>query len=152
MYLPGDRGPAAGPSLGARSLDASVLLWSKGDGRVPESHPIYSRRAEGTAYTAAARQANDYFRNLYSGRLNALQDTVAAEHTAQINYEEREQREAAFRTGDLRAMYCSPTMDLGIDIGDLQLVHMRNVPPSPASYAQRSGRAGRRGQPALIMC
>src|SRR4029078_7182532 len=41
-------------------------------------------------------------------------------------------------------------MDLGVDSAELNVVNMRNVPPTPANYAQRSGRAGRSGQPALV--
>lgn len=48
-------------------------------------------------------------------------------------------------------LVCSPTMELGVDIADLDLVHLRNVPPTPANYAQRCGRAGRQGQPGLIV-
>ena len=55
-----------------------------------------------------------------------------------------------FREGALPVLYCSPTMELGVDIAELNAVNLRNVPPTPANYAQRSGRAGRSGQPALV--
>ena len=63
----------------------------------------------------------------------------------------RERRErSASATATLPILYCSPTMELGVDIAELNVVNMRNVPPTPANYAQRSGRAGRSGQPALV--
>ena len=76
---------------------------------------------------------------------------VAGEHTGQVTPETRQEREERFKDGELPALFCSPTMELGVDIRDLDAVHMRNVPPTPANYAQRSGRAGRGGRPALIV-
>jgi ATP-dependent helicase YprA (DUF1998 family) len=60
------------------------------------------------------------------------------------------EREELFRKGEISSLFCSPTMELGIDIRNLSVVHMRNAPPNPANYAQRSGRAGRSGQAALV--
>jgi len=95
-------------------------------------------------------EVNRYFVECYRSFVDLKCVLEAREHTAQVTSEDREEREARFRTGDLPLLFCSPTMELGVDIAQLNLVNLRNVPPTPANYAQRSGRAGRGGQPALV--
>jgi len=73
------------------------------------------------------------------------------EHSAQIPHEKREELERAFK-GDgerINTLVCTPTLELGVDIGALDAVLMRNVPPLPANYWQRAGRAGRRHRMAV---
>lgn len=73
------------------------------------------------------------------------------EHTAMVPHEERERLENLFK-GDsdaINAFVCTPTLELGVDIGQLDAVLMRNVPPLPANYWQRAGRAGRRHRMAV---
>ena len=75
------------------------------------------------------------------------------EHTAMVPHEHRERLENWFK-GDSNAvncLVCTPTLELGIDIGRLDSVLMRNVPPLPANYWQRTGRAGRRHRMAVNM-
>ena len=129
---------------------------------------------------ADGRPANPYFVNLYRSLADALATGAGflfgqegREHTAQVDQERRQWREWRFRWGaedrqnlaeakdamrqvgepgvPLPALFCSPTMELGVDISALNAVYLRNVPPTPANYAQRSGRAGRSGQAALVI-
>jgi len=93
---------------------------------------------------------NSFFVNYYRDVAPNTRDIRAHEHTAQVPREVREKREEEFRNGTLPILFCSPTMELGIDIAQLNAVNLRNVPPTPANYAQRSGRAGRSGQAAMV--
>ncbi|MDO5701526.1 MAG: DEAD/DEAH box helicase [Bowdeniella nasicola] len=94
---------------------------------------------------------SSYYQHLYQNEDTRLAGTYAREHTAQVAPEDRAERENDFREGRLPLLYCSPTMELGVDISSLNAVLMRNVPPTPANYVQRSGRAGRSGQAALVV-
>jgi len=119
---------------------------------------------------------NAFFRQLYltvsellTLPTHPLFEFEAHEHTAQVDAAKRRLLEARFRYSKkdrddwakdpahdaplerLPVLFCSPTMELGVDISALNTVYLRNVPPTPANYAQRSGRAGRSGQAALVL-
>ena len=139
-------------------LNSQALVWSLNPAEIP------------------GENTNRFFRALYPKLAEILTapnhpffDFEAHEHTAQVDAEKRQFLEARFRftqkdqnewnakpdaAGPLQrlpVLYCSPTMELGVDISSLNTVYLRNVPPTPANYAQRSGRAGRSGQAALVI-
>ena len=116
--------------------------------RIP-TNLLTSKRLQGS--TNNQTNTNQFFQNLYQRDATRIKSLEGREHTGQVTSENREQREEEFRNGKIAALFCSPTMELGIDISDLNVVHMRNIPPSPANYAQRSGRAGRSNQEALVI-
>lgn len=126
-------------------LRVDTITWRLGNEMSIRQDAVKNR-----SYKIVKQSPNLFFQNIYKTDFRTLKPIYAREHTGQLKPEDRIEREEIFRSGELSVLFCSPTMELGIDISSLNVVHMRNVPPNPANYAQRSGRAGRSGQAALV--
>ena len=144
-------------------LRIEKILWKLGDGETVRPDPIKRR-----SYKDQKPTPNAFFREIYRRDFTESKRFAAADHTGQLGVDTRQDREDRFRADwylddsrkvldeskirieSISALFCSPTMELGVDIGGLSVVHMRNAPPNAANYVQRSGRAGRNGQGALV--
>lgn len=93
-------------------------------------------------------EKNHYVRLYRSEKMKPLQ---IKEHTAQLSKDRMTQYQEAFVKGKINALSCSTTFEMGVDVGSLETVYMRDVPPGPANYVQRAGRAGRAKQSAAFV-
>ena len=84
---------------------------------------------------------DNHYTNLYNKQ--DLFPLIIKEHTAQLSREEGLEYQQLFEKNRINALSCSTTFEMGVDVGDLETVFLRNVPPTTANYAQRAGRAGR---------
>jgi hypothetical protein len=96
----------------------------------------------------SARDDTDHYRHLY--RSTAPVPMRVREHTAQWTSEKAAEIQQEFIAGETNLLSCSTTFELGVDVGDLEAVLLRNVPPTTANYIQRVGRAGRRTASAAL--
>lgn len=123
---------------------------------LPSLEMQHSLNQKLVVYQPSLHQKPNYYRNFY--QRGQIKRVIAHEHTALLERKEREALEFRFKSSsDERAAWwenllsATPTMEMGIDIGDLSSVVMASVPPTQASYLQRMGRAGRSTGNALVM-
>ena len=100
---------------------------------------------------AAAHVKNPFHLQYLKGEIHRVNP---AEHTGLLNREEREELENRFKSGnskrwDPNLISATPTLEMGVDIGDLSSVLLCSVPPNQSKFIQRIGRSGRRNGSAL---
>jgi superfamily II DNA/RNA helicase len=151
------------PKVGLRAVANSSFLVEKSNGKIfkcvkcrrysqwklPNEKCPTKNCLDGKLEEITIPELNHYryiFENMEIAALNSK------EHTAQWTAEEAEQVQEEFISGKVNVLSCSTTFEMGVDIGSVVAVLCRNVPPSPANYVQRAGRAGRRqGDKALVI-
>lgn len=118
--------------------DLSLLEISQ----IPNAFRCPAHKCQGTLRIRQERSlVKQHYVSLIQRRPISL---TAEEHTAQLQPEELSERENRFRAGEINLLSSSTTLELGVDIGELQVVALRNFPPFVSNYQQRAGRAGRR--------
>lgn len=138
--------PASGPHPAYICSVCRQIAWRS----VRETCPTWRCKGSLRPVTEASSTASDHYRRLYTSLIPS--GMSVEEHTGQLSAEQARQFQQDFLDGRLNTLSCTTTFELGVDVGDVQAVLMRNVPPTPANYVQRAGRAGRRaGKSALVV-
>ena len=141
-----------------RHHDAAAEAMPVAMPRLPDASPVGLTPPRREA-VAAWIEADPHIKELRArGVWSDLHDRVATfqpflravEHSAQLDRQTLEGYEAGFKAGRINILNCSTTMEMGVDIANIGVVVNTNVPPAPANYRQRIGRAGRRGEPRAL--
>jgi hypothetical protein len=161
VTLKGSKGGALPKCTGVYQIDSSQLLLSENHGyyRCQRCRRKVMRRTPGNKCLAwqcegdpehIREDEENYNLQLLDERYEMLRPE---EHTAMVPQDHRERIENWFKgSGDaVNSLVCTQTLELGVDIGALDSVLLRNVPPLPANYWQRAGRAGRRHRTAVTL-
>ena len=160
VTLVSNKGKALQGAGGVRQVDSSKLgiVTQKTRFRCSVCQRVHSRNTPGAVCTAMhckgrlaeeVPPADDYNVALLDLPFSMLN---AQEHSAQVPPKTRDAIEKQFKSkqGRVNCLVATPTLELGVDIGALDMVLMRNTPPKPSNYWQRAGRAGRRHRMAII--
>ena len=111
-----------------------------------------TRKCMGTLEPIVAQgnaSKDQFYKRTYTEQAHPIR---IEEHTAQLSSDEARTIQQDFVDGKVNVLSCTTTFELGVDVGDLRAVFLRDVPPSPANYAQRAGRTGRRtGMPGFAV-
>lgn len=131
----------------ASKLNNKTLTASAGDEINGEYYDV-TRDITGSSSTVALRDHKVYEEDDYGENQFKISDwggLRVPEHSAQLDEKDLGRIEESFKKNEINVLSCTPTMEVGVDIGGLSAVILGNLPPEKANYIQRAGRAGRRG-------
>ena len=143
-----------GEALKFSALDGTHVFAAEKDNETrvadaqPESFYPISEHLQTCPNVAAIRDAECFQNRVFTP--NHWGGLRVSEHSAQIETEELAKIEEQFKERQINLISCTPTMEVGVDIGGLSVVFMGNLPPEKANYIQRAGRAGRRSDPSAL--
>lgn len=123
---------------------------------MPSLDQVFNKDQAVATYEPNAHPRRSMYRDFYIN--GEIRRVIGHEHTALLERGYREALEQRFmaKPGDRREWYenllsATPTLEMGIDIGDLSSVLLCSVPPSEANYLQRAGRSGRKDGNSFVL-
>lgn len=141
VYIPGGRAVEAEmiafEDEGSAALSAYLATFRERGWR--KALVFCNSRAEVEAYAAAVRGSSPFGSNVFT-------------HYSNLEPQRRREIEAAFAAAGAAICFTSSTLELGIDIGTIDIVILIGPPGSPASFMQRIGRGNRRGRVTRVAC
>ena len=152
-YLPGPKRKAS--TIECPSIRVPKWLGIKDDFPTPEQRIESARAWLAHDPDVVHLREQGIWSNINDRIVEGVRYYRTAEHSAQQSGAVLQDYEDRFKQGTINLLSCSTTMEMGVDIGGISVVAMNNVPPHPANYLQRAGRAGRRGESrsiALTVC